>query len=415
MIAARDGRVLNVVQMAASTPVPRLRPTAVPGVTAATLAALFDRRRGGFEAFEAAAARLLGTRHAVVVGSARAGLATILTHAGCRAGDEVVVPSYTAPCVPGFLRALGYRIRVAAVCPRRLVVTGDTIAAAVGPRTRAVIPTHVEGVTAPMAEIIAALPAGVAIVEDAAHALGAEVDGQPVGARAAGAIHSFGKGKHVNTVFGGLVITNDASVAAATRAARETLPPPARLHLLSALVIEIGAAVATHPRLYPLVLHPLIRVCDRLGIDLPTLLFEDDGHGTPGKATQRPPEAWGRLALAQLAGFPAERERRRRAATVLRNALAARGLRYQEANGPGDHPLFLTLFHTRRDALRRALLAAGQDTQPTWMRSIVGDDGDRDPVADRAEREGLYLPLHPGAEPGVLMAALDRAIACVPS
>jgi len=401
--------------MLAFSPAPRLRPTAVPGVTRATLAALFDRPHGGFEAFEAAAAQLLETRHAVVVGSARAGLAAILTHVGCRAGDEIVVPSYTAPCVPGFLRALGYRVRVAAICPRRLVITADTVAAAVSPRTRAVIPTHVEGVTAPMAEIVAALPPGVALIEDAAHAFGAHVDGQPVGSRGAGAVHSFGKGKHVNTGFGGLVATDDAAVAAATRAARATLQPPTRLRLLSSAVIELGAAAATHPRLYPLVLHPLIRAFDRFGVDLPTLLFEDKGHGDPLAAINQPPAAWGGLALKQLAGFPAERERRRHLARVLRDALVARGLRHQEANAPGDHPLFLTMFHPNRDGLRRALLAEGQDTQPTWMHSITGDDGAHDAVADAAARDGLYLPLHAGVDPETLMRALDRAIMRVPS
>jgi dTDP-4-amino-4,6-dideoxygalactose transaminase len=399
--------------MALSAPAPRLRPTAVPGVTGATFAALLDRRRDGFEAFESAAARMLGTRHAVAVGSARAGMAAILTHVGCRPGDEILVPSFTAPCVPGFLRALGYRVRVATICRRRLVVTGETVAAAVGPRTRAVIPTHVEGVTAPIAEIAGALPRGVAIVEDAAHALGAEVDGRPVGARAAGAVHSFGKGKHLNTMFGGLVVTDDAAVAAATRALRDSLPPPTRLRLLVSAAIELGVAAATHPRVYPVVLHPLIRAFNRVGVDLPTLLFEDDGGGDPRTATRRPPAAWGTLALAQLAGFPADRERRRRAAARLREALSRRGLRHQEANGPGDHPLFVTLLHPDRDGLRRALFAEGQDTQPTWMRSIVGDDGQRDEVAETASRQGLYLPLHVGVDPDALLAALDAAIARV--
>jgi dTDP-4-amino-4,6-dideoxygalactose transaminase len=399
--------------MAISVPAPRLRPTTVPGVTRATLAALVDRRCAGFEEFETAAARLLGMRHAVVVGSARAGLAAVLAHVGCRPGDEVIVPSFTAPCVPGFLRALGYGVRIAAVCPRRLVVTAETLTAAIGPRTRAVIPTHVEGVTAPMAEIAAALPPSVAIIEDGAHAVGAEVDGRPVGARAAGAIHSFGKGKHLNTMFGGLVVTDDASVAAATRAARDALPPPTRLRLLGSMAIELALAAATHPRLYPFVLHPVIRALDRMGIDLPTLLFEDDGRGDPRAVAQRPPAAWGPLALAQLASFPAERARRRRAADALRDALRARGLRHQQANDRGDHPLFVTLFHPRREQLRRALLAEGQDTQPTWMRSITGDDGARDAVADRAACEGLYLPLHAGVQPEAVVTALDAAAARV--
>jgi dTDP-4-amino-4,6-dideoxygalactose transaminase len=397
------------------SPAPRLRPTAAPGVAAAALATLVNRRGDGFEGFEDAAARLLGTRHAVVVSSGRAGMAAILSQAGCRPGDEIVVPSYTAPCVPAFLHTLGYRVGVATVCPRRLVVTGETVAAAIGPRTRAVIPTHVEGVTAPMAEITAALPPGIAIIEDAAHALGAEVDGRPVGAWGAGATHSFGKGKHLNTVFGGLVVTDDAAIADAVRAARDALPPPARLRLLGSVAIELGVAAATHPRLYPLVLHPLIRAFDAFGVDLPTLLFEDDGHRTPPTLAQRPPAAWGALALAQLAGFPAERERRRGAAGTLRDALRARRLRHQEANGPGDHPLFVTLFHPQREALRRALLAGGQDTQPTWMRSIAGDTGQSDGVADEAEREGLYLPIHAGAEPEAVLSALDAARARISS
>jgi dTDP-4-amino-4,6-dideoxygalactose transaminase len=262
-----------------------------------------------------------------------------------------------------------------------------------------------------MGEIAAALPPGVVVVEDAAHAVGAEVDGAPVGARAAAAVHSFGKGKHVNTMFGGLVVTNDSAVAAATRAARDALPVPSRARLLGAMAIELGVAAVTHPRVYPFVLHPLIRAFDLVGVDLPTLLFEDDGRTVPRAAAERPPAAWGALALAQLAGFPAERARRRVAADRLRAALRARGVRHQEANGAGDHPLFVTLFHPRRDELRRALLAEGQDTQPTWMRSIVGDDGRSDPVASAAEREGLYLPLHADADPALLEAALDRALA----
>ena len=395
--------------MQGGSPAPRLRPTAAPGVAAAALAALVDRRGVGFAEFEIAAAELLGTRHAVVVGSARAGMAAILAHAGCRPGDEIVVPALTAPCVPAFLRGLGYRVRIANICPRRHVVTGESVAAALGPRTRAVVPTHVEGVTAPMAEIAAALPPGVAVVEDAAHAFGAQVDGRPVGARGAGAVHSFGKGKHVNTVFGGLVVSDDAAVAAAARSARDALPPPARLRILGSVAVELGVAAATHPRLYPLLLHPLIRAFDSLGVDLPTLLFEDDGGGGQA-AARRPPEAWAGLALAQLGGFPAERERRRALAGALRAALRERGLRHQEANDPGDHPLFVTLLHPQREALRRALLAEGQDTQPTWMRSIVDDDGGRDAVADNVERQGLYLPIHRGAQADVLLAALERAL-----
>ncbi len=396
--------------MSMLSPTPRLRPTAVPGLSSETVTSLLGRKSDGLEKFESAAAAVLGAQQAVVVGSARAGLGALLAHAGCRPGDEIIVPSYTAPCVPGFLRALGYQLRIANVCERRLVVTGDTVAAALGPRTRAVIPTHVEGVTAPMAEISQVVPAHVVIIEDAAHAVGAEVDGRPVGSYGNAAIHSFGKGKHINTMFGGLVVTDDPAVAAAVRTARATLPPPSRTRLLISALLELGIAAATHPKLYPIFLHPVIRVFDRFGVDLPTRLFEDEGQGVPEAVTRQPPPTVGRLALRQLNGFATERCRRRAAAFAIREALCERDLRYQEANDPGDHPLFVTLLHHRRDQLRRVLLDEGQDTQPTWMRSIEDDVGRQDPVAQRAEREGLYLPIHVGVTPESVIAALDRAL-----
>jgi hypothetical protein len=74
----------------------------------------------------------------------------------------------------------------------------------------------------------------------------------------------------------------------------------------------------------------------------------------------------------------------------------------------------VTLLHPRRDELRRALLAEGQDTQPTWRRSITGDDGGRDAAADKVERQGLYLPIHRGARADLLVAALGRALRRVP-
>jgi dTDP-4-amino-4,6-dideoxygalactose transaminase len=402
-----------VDRMTALAPAPRLRPTALSGIAAATLAAVLQPQRGGFDAFEADAAQVLGVRHAVAVGSARAGLAAILAQCGVRSGDEIIVPSYTAPCVPAFLRARGYRLRIAAVCPRRLVMTGATVAAALTPRTRAVLPTHVEGVTAPVEEIAAALPAGVALIEDAAHAIGAEVDARPVGTRGAGAVGSFGKGKHINTVAGGLVVTDDAAVAAGVRAMRDALPSPSRVRLLVSAGLEMAVAAATHPRVYPFTLHPVIRAFARIGIDLPTRVFEDDGSAEPRTARERPPAAWVALARPQLQGLGADRARRRAIAAALRSALAARGVRHQEASGPGDHPLFVTVLHPRRDALRAALLASGQDTQPTWMRPIAGDDGQRDAVAEQASEQGFYLPLHAGVAADEMLAALDRALGTI--
>jgi dTDP-4-amino-4,6-dideoxygalactose transaminase len=404
--------------------VPRLRPTPAAGLARATWSGLvelllpagdpgaLDR---GLAAFEQAAAEVLEAPHAILLGSGRAGILAALAFAGLGPGDEVLVPSLTAPCVPAALRARGLRVRIADVDPEHLVMTADTARRGLSPRTRAMLPTHAEGVTAPMPELGALAEAERLVVfEDGAHALGASCAGEPLGARSLGAVFSLGKGKHLNTLWGGLVVTRDDALARTLRALRASHVPPPPPRLLSASALQAALALATGPRLYPLCLHPLLRATSALGVDLPTRLFEDPGR-PPSRAQlgQRVPAALAELGLAQLRALPEARAGRRALAARLRAALADLGVRHQLARDPGDHPLSVTLFHPRRDALQRALLRLGIDTQPTWLRAVRDDDGRVDPEAARAEREGLYLPLYAGLEGReleALLAALPRAL-----
>ena len=403
---------------------PRLRPTPTPGLAWATWSGLRELLRPAADPrtlddalapFEQAAALALGARDVVLLGSARAGMLAALAHAGLGPGDEVIVPSLTAPCVPAALRSAGLRVRIARVHPEHLVITAETARAALSPRTRALLPTHLEGVTAPMAELAAlAASSGLSVLEDGAHALGASCAGAPLGARSLGVVFSLGKGKHLNTLWGGLVATNDAPLARSLRAQRAShaLPSPARL--LTASAFQAAIALATGPRLYPLGLHPLLRATAWLGLDLPTRLFEDPGRPpSPAQLGHRVPAALAGLGLEQLRALPAARARRRALAERLRAHLVTLGVRHQIARDPGDHPLAVTLFHPRREAVQRALLRLGIDTQPTWMRAVRDDDGQLDLEAARAEREGLYLPLYPDLserELDTLLDALPRAL-----
>jgi dTDP-4-amino-4,6-dideoxygalactose transaminase len=183
---------------------------------------------------------------------------------------------------------------------------------------------------------------------------------------------------------------------------------------MSASLLQVALEAVTHPSFYPLALHPLLRAFDGLGIDLPTRLFEERQGTDPVAIRRRASRAIARIGSEQLARLPPDRERRRALARRLREALVARGVRHQEEGGSGDHPLFVTLFHPKRDVLRRTLLARGIDTQPTWMRAVRGDGEHAvDPTAERAEREGLYLPLYDGLDDeriGALLRALDAAL-----
>jgi 3-amino-5-hydroxybenzoate synthase len=87
----------------------------------------------------------------------------------------------------------------------------DALAAAITPRTRAIIPVHMAGHVADMDAILSiARQHDLVVLEDAAHAQGAEWKGQPVGALDAGGIYSFQAGKLMTAGEGGLILSNDA-------------------------------------------------------------------------------------------------------------------------------------------------------------------------------------------------------------
>lgn len=408
---------------------PRLRPTPAPGLARATGSGLREllwspRESRAYEAtlapLEEACAEALAVREVILLGSGRAGILAALAHAGVSAGDEVIIPSYTAPCVPSALRSAGLRVRVADVHPEHLVMTAETARAALTPRTRAILPTHTEGVTAPMPEIAdLAAAKGLAVVEDGAHAVGASCGSEPVGARSICVVASLGKGKHINTLWGGLVATNHELLARALRAQRAAFAPPSPPKLLAASALQVALSLATAPRLYPLGLHPILRAAAFFGVDLPTRVFEDPGR--PPSASQmagRVPAALAELAFAQIRALPEARARRRAIAARLRARLEELGLPHQKARDPGDHPLAVTLFHPRRAELQRALLSLGIDTQPTWMRAVRDDGGRVDPEAARAEREGLYLPFYPDlsdSDINALLGAVERALGAIGS
>ncbi|MEI8258300.1 MAG: DegT/DnrJ/EryC1/StrS family aminotransferase, partial [Deltaproteobacteria bacterium] len=93
--------------------IPRHRPAAVAGLWLGLLGTLTGARGDDDDiaAFERSVADVTGMPHAVVFASARAGIATSLRRGGVARGQVVVIPSYTAPCVPALLRGMGARVR----------------------------------------------------------------------------------------------------------------------------------------------------------------------------------------------------------------------------------------------------------------------------------------------------------------
>ena len=198
-----------------------------PDVGAEELAAVSEVLASGqltmgpwVDRFERALAQAVGTADAVAVSSGTAALHLAMLALGIGEGDEVIVPAYTFPATANAVELCGGRAVLVDVDPETFLVRPELVAEAVGPRTKAVLAVHLFGRPLAWEELQTAVPQEVALVEDAAGALGATYRGTPCGALGLMACLSFHPRKIVTTGEGGAVTTDEAELAASIRRLR---------------------------------------------------------------------------------------------------------------------------------------------------------------------------------------------------
>jgi len=200
-------------------------PFSRPSITETEIAAVADVLRSGWITTGPKNAELeerffayTGCAHAVCVSSATAGMHIVLKALDIGPGDEVITPSMTWVSTVNLIMLAGAMPVFADVDRDTLMVTAETVAEKITPRTRLIIPVHFAGAPAAMTPIreLAAQRGNLAIVEDAAHAMGTEYDGVPIG-RQGTSIFSFHPIKNITTGEGGMIGTDDAELAARLR------------------------------------------------------------------------------------------------------------------------------------------------------------------------------------------------------
>ena len=172
-------------------------------------------------AFEAAFADVVGVEHAIAVSSGTAALVVALQAHGIGAGDEVITTPFSFVATATSIIACGAEPVFVDVDPFDFNLDPSAIEDAITDRTRAILPVHLYGHPARLTEI-AELCADfeLALIEDAAQAVGAAHAGQPVGSFGTGCF-SFYPTKNVTSAEGGMITTDDGEVAARARSLRD--------------------------------------------------------------------------------------------------------------------------------------------------------------------------------------------------
>jgi dTDP-4-amino-4,6-dideoxygalactose transaminase len=196
-------------------------PVAVPLISEEEIAAVVDVLRSGWIgmgertlAFERAFAAYVGVPHAVAVSSCTAALHTALLAAGVGPGDEVITTPLTFAATVNMIIATGATPVLADIDPHTLNLSPASVERAITPRTRALLPVHFAGLSCDLDALHAlARQLDVALIEDAAHAVGTVHGGMRIGARGNLTCFSFYPTKNMTTIEGGMITTSDAALA----------------------------------------------------------------------------------------------------------------------------------------------------------------------------------------------------------
>ena len=309
------------------------------------------------EAFEREFAEHCGTRHCVGVGSGLSAIELSLRAAGVGPGDEVIVPAYTWVATWLAVTRAGARPVGVDVLPATRNIDPELIAAAITPRTAAILPVHLGGEPAemdPIAELAA--ERGLPVIEDAAQAHGARYRGRRAGSLGTAAAFSFYPSKNLGALGdGGAVTTDDDELAEHVRLLRNYgMRDPRRIEEagVNSRLAEIQAAT--------------------LRVLLPRL---DEGNRA-------------RAALA----------------ATYREALAGHPAISLPEPAPWVEPAWhlFVIGHRERDACVEALEAAGIESRihypvPPHRTGPYRDEWPPGsfPIAERLAGEVLSLPLHP--------------------
>lgn len=163
--------------------------------------------------FEEKLANYTGAKYAVAVSNGTAALHAACFSAGIKEGDEVITTPITFAASANCVLYMGAKPVFADIDPKTYNINPEDIKAKVTDKTKAIIPVHFTGQPCDMDEIFKiAKQYNLSVIEDGAHALGAEYKGRRVGSMGDMTTFSFHPVKHITTGEGGAITTNSESI-----------------------------------------------------------------------------------------------------------------------------------------------------------------------------------------------------------
>ena len=278
------------------------------------------------EEFEQAFAGVLGPGHVRACSTeyGRMALYFILKAMDFPPGSEIVVPAFTFWVVPEMARVAGLTPVFADIDPSTFTLSPRAVERAITERTRAVLPTHLYGLSCDMDPILdLARRHKLKVVEDCAHSLGATYKGQMVGTLGDASFFSFQAFKPLNTYGGGLAWMRDADLARRVGEFADAEPWPDEKRVEGILTSGKWQHTFIRPKVFTYSLFPIWWAASWVNAKPEERLWEPVRplDPVPGKYRGRFTNVQAAMGLAGLKLLPEFIERTRRHARILDNLL----------------------------------------------------------------------------------------------
>lgn len=192
-------------------------------------------------------------KHVFLVSSGKAALTVILNALKLLLPekDQVLVPAYTCFSVPSAIVKAGLKVALCDIDPKTFDFNLRLLKGAINKRTLCVIPNHLFGIPANVKEITnICRDKGIIVIEDAAQAMGGEINGKKIGTIGDIGFFSLGRGKNITCGSGGIIITNSDRIAEAIKDSCSKLEYPAIKEGIKDLLQVITMNIFIRPSFY---------------------------------------------------------------------------------------------------------------------------------------------------------------------
>lgn len=322
--------------------------------------------------YEQKFAKYLGMKHAFSFGAGRMAFYSLLRSLGIADGDEVILSGYTCVVVPAAIVYCGAKPIYVDIDPDTLCIDVDKIEDKITPRTKVIYAQHIFASFCDMDAISdIAKRHNLKIIEDCAHALGAEYDGKKAGTFGDAAYFTTEQSKIISTGMGGMAVTNDDILAESIAKIQMDAD------FLDKKTIE---KIALQIIAYNVFLHPWIAfigkyflyLINKCGLLMESTTCDEMKCIIPDKYPVKLSNIQARIGLMQLESIGKNIEHRRKIANIYRKSLEDTGVKFYEANDKLYEPVYIryTILVKNRDNLRK-IFQNNQVELGEWFNSVI--------------------------------------------